>query len=588
MANEVVLTLKVDSTNAVTNIEEVEKAINDTSKATKSMKAQLRELQAQLATMDPDDGQFLELSKRAAELKDTIDDAAQAIRDNAGNAFEGLSNNAATLGGRLLDLDFAGVGQSARGMAANIKNINVKLLTEEVGGAVKGFATLGKALLTNPIFLVGALIAGIIMNFEKLNELMAMSYSNETKALEIAKDRTAQSQAQLDAIGEQENILRLQGMSERDILKMKIAQTEEVIANTRAQIEQQKIVLAAQIATEKRAKSILVGILQFVSAPLQALAAQIDMIGEGLKKIGVVSESFGLQNMLNEGISALADKVFSPDDVQAKGEAELAAMEKQLKALENQRAGHQLAMNNIDKRAAEERKQAQEKAFQEEMERRKKYQAEELKTRKTGLVESQSQEVGLKASTTGLVLTEEQKRTAAERAEQERRVENTKAVGQQTLAMSSQILGGLSALTEVFAGKSKKQQEAAFKFNKGIRIAEAVIDTYKAANFALATYPPPFGAIAAGASIAVGLANVMKIKNQKFEGGGSVGSSGGGSSSVASVGSASVQSGTPTFNPIDTSMLGNRPPQAMQTYVIATQVSNAQDANAKIQDLRRL
>ena len=42
-------------------------------------------------------------------------------------------------------------------------------------------------------------------------------------------------------------------------------------------------------------------------------------------------------------------------------------------------------------------------------------------------------------------------------------------------------------------------------------MAQATIDTYQAANKALATYPPPFSYIAAAASIATGIANVKKI-----------------------------------------------------------------------------
>jgi hypothetical protein len=49
-----------------------------------------------------------------------------------------------------------------------------------------------------------------------------------------------------------------------------------------------------------------------------------------------------------------------------------------------------------------------------------------------------------------------------------------------------------------------------------------------------------------------------------------------------------MSNGTPTFNPIDTSFINNRPAQTAQAYVLAGSVSNAQDANAKIQDLRRL
>lgn len=48
--------------------------------------------------------------------------------------------------------------------------------------------------------------------------------------------------------------------------------------------------------------------------------------------------------------------------------------------------------------------------------------------------------------------------------------------------------------------------------------AKAIIDTYQAANLALATYPPPFGAIAAGVSIATGLKNVTAIRATKTKG----------------------------------------------------------------------
>ena len=68
------------------------------------------------------------------------------------------------------------------------------------------------------------------------------------------------------------------------------------------------------------------------------------------------------------------------------------------------------------------------------------------------------------------------------------------------------VLAGLSDLLgkETLAGKAAA-------------IAKAAIDTYKAANLALSTYPPPFGQIAAGVSIAAGLVNVKKIASTKTE-----------------------------------------------------------------------
>jgi uncharacterized coiled-coil protein SlyX len=588
MADNVVINLEVNAAGAVQNIDAVESAIVETSEATKSLKAQLRALQVEMQDLDPNSARFQELSKQAGELKDTILDTAEAIKNNAGNAFEGLSNNAQTLGSRLLAMDFSGVGNSAKAMAGNVKNINFKLVTEEIGGMIKGFASLGKALFANPIFLIAAAVAGIIMNFDKLREVIAFTYRDETKALEAATANVNAQQEKLDAISSQENTLRLQGKSEREILQMKIAQTQEVINATKQQIEQQKIVLQSQIAAEERAKSILMGIMQFISAPLQFVAASIDSIGEGLKKVGVISESFGLQDMLNKGINGLADMVFSPDDVKAKGEATLKELDNQLKSLENAKAGSIMSLRSMDQKDANDRAAKQEEADKTELERRKKYQVDELDVRKKGITKIAHEEVKLKVSTTNALITEDQRRAAAEREADNARIERLKNIGNNTLEISNQTLQGLSALTELFAGKSKKQQEKAFKFQKAISIAGAVIDTYKGANLALATYPAPFGAIAAGATIAVGLANIAKIKAQKFDGG----STGPGPSpsppSIGGGGGGSMSNGTPTFNPIDTSFINNRPAQGAQTYVLAGSVSNAQDANAKIQDLRRL
>lgn len=46
---------------------------------------------------------------------------------------------------------------------------------------------------------------------------------------------------------------------------------------------------------------------------------------------------------------------------------------------------------------------------------------------------------------------------------------------------------------------------------KALAVAQATIDTYTGATKALATYPPPFGAIAAGTVVLAGLLNVKKI-----------------------------------------------------------------------------
>ena len=62
-----------------------------------------------------------------------------------------------------------------------------------------------------------------------------------------------------------------------------------------------------------------------------------------------------------------------------------------------------------------------------------------------------------------------------------------------------------------------------FGKNKAFNIAAAVMDTYKGATLALASYPPPLGAIMAAATVAAGMAQVAQIRSQSFEGGGFTG-----------------------------------------------------------------
>ena len=61
---------------------------------------------------------------------------------------------------------------------------------------------------------------------------------------------------------------------------------------------------------------------------------------------------------------------------------------------------------------------------------------------------------------------------------------------------------------------NKKAFEAAKAFN----IANAIMNTYAAATKALATYPFPFGLIAAAGAVAAGMAQVNAIRSQQFSG----------------------------------------------------------------------
>lgn len=97
--------------------------------------------------------------------------------------------------------------------------------------------------------------------------------------------------------------------------------------------------------------------------------------------------------------------------------------------------------------------------------------------------------------------------------------EEKKKLAEQTAAFQIQAEDAvLNAAKAVFG-----EQSAAGKIAAAF---QALLDTYRSANLALATIPPPFGQIIAGANVAAGLANVAKIKGSsapKFADGGGIG-----------------------------------------------------------------
>ena len=80
----------------------------------------------------------------------------------------------------------------------------------------------------------------------------------------------------------------------------------------------------------------------------------------------------------------------------------------------------------------------------------------------------------------------------------------------------------LSNLDEQLTASSRMSKEM-FAVNKAFRIAQATMQTYDAATKALAAFPPPFGQLAAIATVGFGLAQVAQIKSASFEGGGFTG-----------------------------------------------------------------
>jgi len=149
------------------------------------------------------------------------------------------------------------------------------------------------------------------------------------------------------------------------------------------------------------------------------------------------------------------------------------------------------------------------------------------------------------------------------------------------LQMASNAMGALMALNEAFAGDTDAQQKRAFERNKKFQIGQAIIQTAMAVTGALTAGGNPIklatGAqfVEAAIALATGAAQVATIKKTKF-GGGDTGSTSVTQPSAAG-GGASPQ--------LDLGFLGGGGGQTgFRTYVISSEVSNAQQANQRIND----
>ena len=200
-----------------------------------------------------------------------INDAAEAVRANAGNAFEGLSNNANLLGDRLLSLDFEGVASAAQGLGANIGRLDFKSLSAGIQQAGSAFVSLGKSLLTNPIFLIGAAIAALIIYWEDLARAIGLTSAESERAAKLQADLNDEIANQTKAIGKQlsqaealfdavmnQNLAdseRLQALEDINTLYPGIFENQTVDINNTEALSAAKKTLIANLLAEAKAKA---------------------------------------------------------------------------------------------------------------------------------------------------------------------------------------------------------------------------------------------------------------------------------------------------------------------------------------------
>jgi DNA repair exonuclease SbcCD ATPase subunit len=627
MAVKQVIEIDVDALNAMGGIDNLTKAIETTDGAVKSLKAQLRDAQNEVNTLSDKFGatskEAVNAAKRAAELKDQIGDA-KALTDafNPDAKFNALSNSLSGVASGFSAyqgvLGLTGVEseqlekqllkvQSAMAIAQGLQGLgeardSFKILKTVAIDAFKGIKV---AIGSTGIGLLVVALGTIVAYWDDIKEAVSGVSNEQVKLNEQSKANVDLQKEKLDAVGGQENILKLQGKSERDILKIKVAQTDQVIKATEIQIQNTIATTKAQEVAAQRNKEILTGILKFFTVPIQHLLTVIDSVGSALGK------NFGLVKGFNKLIDSGAELLFSPSDVRAKGAETLKEQQAALDKLKNDRAGIELSIQNIDKAATEKaRSEAQKRADDAKAIRDKAHEQhlKDLEKEKEDLAkfneilkQAESEEFQRKQE-------EEQRRADSlneiSKLSNETAIENNnaeiasaQALADHKVAMqeaSFNLANSAIGFLKEIAGKNKTLQRAAIIAENAVGIAKIITSTQAANAAAVAKYALVPGGqalsateitlnkISAGIGIATTLASTAKALS-------AIGGGGGGASSGGSVGGGATGGSAPApqFNVIGNSgvnqiasTLGSQQP--VQAYVVANNVTTAQSLDRNI------
>jgi len=140
--------------NVNTNVEE---AVNQF----KALKKELKDNIGELAGLKEGTAEFNAQATKVGQLKDRIADLNQTVASVSGSPIENLTGSFGLLSGQVKNLDFDGATTSLSSFAGQIKSFSFKDLIAGAKSFTSTLGQLGKALLTNPIFLIIGLVTAI-------------------------------------------------------------------------------------------------------------------------------------------------------------------------------------------------------------------------------------------------------------------------------------------------------------------------------------------------------------------------------------------------------------------------------------------
>ena len=495
---------------------------DSTSAGTQSAKQRLREMQKELIAMAEAGQQgtdaFRRLEQAAGQLKDEIGDVNQRIKNLASDtkridAFVGAVQGIA-----------AGF-QIAQGAAALFgdENEDLQKAMLKVQGAIA--LANGVQQVANLLQKESAVMMGINTTATKLYATVVGTATGAMRAFRIALAATG--------IGA---IVVLIGLA-ADAMGLFSSNTKEAandqknlkrsLEDTAGTLEYYERKLKANGATEADLAKIRRKALEAEKAELER------KLQEDVARFGVKNDKY--QTALRQEIELLGIKIKEESKIINQAASTLSAAEKS-------RRDKALA----DRKAEQERMKAIEiEGYYERLELQKQFATEY----ENAIIAGMRKEAASRMQYAAL----ENARDKKSKDGQLQREADLRQAQQQMADQSFSIIGDIITAT---AGQSEAAQRKAFNIAKAASIAQAIVNTYLAANAALAMDPlkevfPGQRFVQAALTIAAGLANVAKIKATQFQGGG-----GGGSSAPSPAAGNATMTPPPTFTSPQTTNLG--------------------------------
>lgn len=548
-----------------------------------NIKKQLKEANADLVSIRDKFGETsqeaIQAAKKVAELKDKIQSAKeasdlfdpgkrfQAITTAAGQvagAFAGIQGAMALAGVESEDLTKQLVKiQGAMALSQGLSEISDlgKSFEQLKIVAVNTFNSIKTAIGSTGIGLLVVALGAIVAYWDDIKSAVSGVSEEQNKLSAKTKANVDLENEKLDALSSQDNILKLQGKSENDILNIKKQQTAQVIKALEAQLSSQIAIENAQINAARRNKEILEGILKVVTAPLALLLKGIDMAGKAFGK------NFGLE----EGFyGSIAKMVFDPNDVKTKGDEAIKETKKKLAELRNTQAGYELQIRENNKKTAEDA-------------------AKDAEDRKKKLEDSKIDIEGVKSITQIASKQEQNSYKDLSKLKKQTIVLNTQVADSERLLAHAKMQSAMIALDAISQSLSSASQLAdeGSATQKALAISSAIISAILSAQKAYEStvgvpiVGPVLAPINAGLALAAGYKSVQKIMAVPTPGGstGNASMPSGSFGAAAPVSPAPIQNTVTQLNQGTINALGN---QAIKAYVLESDVTNSQGRVTRI------